>query len=344
MSAKERYLLLEERKMSRKLISLLTGKKYAPPETKIKTFKTEKDLGIHFLKNSDLRSTDLGIGSQNIKYKRRAIYSCEYCDKDFGEIGHKMFHREKRHRCKLCDKLHRDGDLFCKIYKVNIKKERKDEVDSKMDVNNTDIIKGIKAEKTEYGLKLLRRECSFCDYHSFDATEIYKHFRKKHAMRCRKCQKRYRYKRDLVAHKQECFRKIICDLCDKVLYKRDEYKVHKKQCENELRINLNLSKCSKCDFTSAKRENIRRHMVKQHPEAQKDGLKPHQFQCDTCLKIFTKKFKLLAHQKKTNHTAPSLTYRSANVLFPCDLCFRLDTKTACFQSISSDEYLIDKQK
>lgn len=325
LTGKAQYLLLEERKYTQRQVSLLTGPKNEKPA--ILAVKSEKDLGVRYLalKNAD---------SDN--KLRRAIYSCEFCYKDFDELGQKLLHREKRHRCKVCDKVHKDGDYYCKIMRVNMI-DRK--VKLKIESLQLDVNRKMKIQKTEFGIKLRTRDCPFCRFQAFNDHDLRRHCRKKHSLRCRKCRKYFKTDKDLILHQKYCFQKFICDLCDQVFYKKEELKAHKKLCENEFKINLNLSKCIKCDFSSAKRENIRRHMVKQHPEVKQDRLKPFNYKCDTCQKLFTKKIKLLAHQKKANHIMPSLKYRSTNVLFPCNVCFKLDMKSVCFQTVSSDDYL-----
>ena len=120
---------------------------------------------------------------------------------------------------------------------------------------------------------------------------------------CEECSKEFTTKYGLTSHVQNVHNgvKHQCDICGTQYNSRQHLINHKKMHVNE----SDLPKFS-CDFCSF--ETVRKESLKDH----KKGKHSHQtFRCQVCHKLFSTRYTLINHSKRTHEEFDK---------FPCNIC------------------------
>jgi len=296
--------------------------------------------------------------------KEGSIYRCMMCEEDYEELddleNHDLVHHvvDGKFRCKEdCDFITEEKKHLVEHFAV---------VHQELDVFKCPDCQEMFFEMKDLGIHLLtyhgvdipKQTCPICRI-SFACPKKYNsHCRFEHrsARNCEYCNQVYRSKAHLnnhirFVHKKSTFtcqicgdkirseklfeihmmkhrnaeKTVQCTVCDKYFYTAHQLKTHSRSHSDDRHL------CSQCDYTSASRDTLKRHLKTVHSDVRNftcgtcgmsfktlDSLKGHSFthteirnfECDICAKKFKKNIHLKIH--KRIHTA---TYAGS-----CQLC------------------------
>ena len=149
--------------------------------------------------------------------------------------------------------------------------------------------------------KSVEQKCEFCDVMCPNRHERLKHLKELHTDQsdppryvCPKCPKLFRTVHLLRSHYRSSVhsttKNYTCELCSKQFFAISNLTKH----VNVVHHDIKNFKCPECDYRAASRKGIREHYEPVHL-----GRRDHV--CPTCLQAFSKKGKLVIHQREHGH-------------------------------------------
>lgn len=109
-------------------------------------------------------------------------------------------------------------------------------------------------------------QCQFCDFFTQDTKKQFKIHLRSHTpnLKCENCWRIFHSEKKLTAHIKRAHDSNIftCKKCSKSFNNKEESK-HKNHSV-KLEVEVELLKCDKCNFTTTKRFNLKRHIWRRH--------------------------------------------------------------------------------
>ncbi|XP_023239227.1 zinc finger protein 431-like [Centruroides sculpturatus] len=284
------------------------------------------------------------LKQHELTHSEERPFKCDICDKGFKKKGYLKMHREthsdecKQHSCHVCNKSFKTKHSLT-LHKILHNKELKHSCQicnkyfkTKRYLRRHENTHKDKSDKNFCNI----RKTSFKCKSSFDRHRIFQH---QNMFRCGYCNKSFKTKNMLEAHKKIHIEK--CNICKKEFSSKRSLNVHQR-----FHFDIKPFVCEVCNRRFVSISELKRHQSSHN----KDSLR---FVCDVCKKGFYDKSHLFrhrpAHQRKKHFCShckvrfktesrlklhmqfSCLEIHPKRLPYQCNICKRIYVSTSSFE-------------